>query len=329
MSLLAPTLQAFFTERLITQRAASPQTISSYRDTFRLLLAFIQEQTGRQPCEVDFADLDAPLIGAFLEHLEEGRGNSPRTRNARLAAIHSLYRYAALRHPEHAASIARVMAIPSKRYQHNTLYYLTTSEITALLAAPDPNTWLGRRDHALLLTAIQTGIRVSELTALRVHDVSLSTGAHVRVIGKGRKERCTTLTRETVTVLKAWLTEREGQPADPLFPTRQGRPLTRHTVGLLLTKHAATAATRCPTLQAKRVTPHVLRHTNAMLLRAKGVDIATIALWLGHESIKTTHIYEHADPKLKEQAIARTAPLGATPGRYRPPDTLLAFLQSL
>ena len=195
MSLLAPTLQAFFTERLITQRAASPQTISSYRDTFRLLLAFVQEQTGKQPCEVDFADLDAPLIGAFLEHLEKGRGNSPRTRNARLAAIHSLYRYAALRHPEHAASIARVMAIPSKRYQRNTLYYLTTSEITALLAAPDPNTWLGRRDHALLLTAIQTGIRVSEFTALRVRDVSLSTGAHVRVIGKGRKERCTTLTR--------------------------------------------------------------------------------------------------------------------------------------
>ncbi len=329
MSLLAPTLQAFFTERLITQRAASPQTISSYRDTFRLLLAFVQEQTGRQPCELDFADLDAPLIGAFLEHLEEGRGNSPRTRNARLAAIHSLYRYAALRHPEHAASIARVMAIPSKRYQRNTLYYLTTNEITALLAAPDPNTWLGRRDHALLLTTIQTGIRVSELTALRVRDVSLITGAHVRVLGKGRKERCTTLTRETVTVLKAWLTEREGQPVDPLFPTRQGRPLTRHTVGLLLTKHATTAAARCPTLQAKRVTPHVLRHTNAMLLRAKGVDIATIALWLGHESIKTTHIYEHADPKLKEQAIARTAPLGATPGKYRPPDTLLAFLQSL
>lgn len=329
MSLLAPTLQAFFTERLITQRAASPQTISSYRDTFRLLLAFAQEQTGRQPCELDFADLDAPLIGAFLEHLEEGRGNSPRTRNARLAAIHSLYRYAALRHPEHAASIARVMAIPSKRYQRNTLYYLTTSEITALLTAPDLNTWLGRRDHALLLTAIQTGIRVSELTALRVRDVSLSTGAHVRVIGKGRKERCTTLTRETVTVLKAWLAEREGQPTDPLFPTRQGRSLSRHTVGLLVTKHTATAATRCPTLQAKHVTPHVLRHTNAMLLRAKGVDIATIALWLGHESIKTTHIYEHADPKLKEQAIARTAPLGATPGKYRPPDTLLAFLQSL
>ncbi len=329
MTLLAPTLQAFFTQRLITQRDSSPQTISAYRDTFRLLLSFAEEQTKRQPCQLDIADLDAPLIGAFLEHLEEGRGNSPRTRNARLAAIHSLYRFASLRHPEHAASIARVMAIPSKRYERNSVCYLTTNEITALLGAPSQNTWLGRRDHALLQLMIQTGLRVSELTALHIRDVSLSTGAHVRVLGKGRKERCTTLTRETVAVLKEWLTEREGQPADPLFPTRQGRPLSRHTVGLLLTKHAAAAAVRCPTLQAKRVTPHVLRHTNAMLLRAKGVDIATIALWLGHESIKTTHIYEHADPKLKEQAIARTAPLGTKPGKYRPPDTLLAFLEAL
>ncbi|MGD0455413.1 MAG: tyrosine-type recombinase/integrase [Solirubrobacteraceae bacterium] len=329
MSLLAPTLQAFFTERLITQRDSSPQTISAYRDTFRLLLSFAEEQTKRQPCQLDIADLDAPLIGAFLTHLETERSNSPRTRNARLAAIHSLYRYAALRHPEHTASIARVMAIPSKRYERNGVCYLTTEEIAALLAAPDQNTWLGRRDHALMQLALQTGLRVSELTTLHIRDVSLGTGAHVRVLGKGRKERCTTLTRETVTVLGQWLTEREGQPPDPLFPTRQGRPLSRHTVGLLLTKHAATAAAHCPSLQTKRVTPHVLRHTNAMLLRAKGVDIATIALWLGHESIKTTHIYEHADPKLKEQAIARTAPLGTKPGRYRPADTLLAFLEAL
>lgn len=329
MSLLAPTLQAFFTERLITQQGASPQTVASYRDTFRLLLTFLHEQTGRQPCDLDLADLDAPMIGTFLTHLERVRGNSPRTRNARLAAIHSLYRYAALRHPEHAASIARVMAIPAKRYERNDVYYLSTGEIAALLAAPDRTTWLGRRDHALLLTAIQTGLRVSELTALRIADISLSTGAHVRVLGKGRKERCTTLTPETVAALREWLAERRGHPGDPLFPTRQGSPLGRHAVGLLVTRHATTAAVSCPSIQPRRVTPHVLRHTNAMLLRAKGVDIATIALWLGHASVKTTQIYQHADPVLKEKAIARIAPLGTPPGRYRPSDTLLAFLEAL
>ena len=329
MTALAPALQAFFTERLITQRNASPQTIAAYRDTFKLLLAFAHEQTGKQPFELDLDDLDAPLIGAFLTHLEQARGNSPRTRNARLGAIHSFCRFAALGHPEHAATIARVMAIPTKRHERNTVSYLDLDEIKALLAAPDPGTWLGRRDHALLVIMIQTGVRVSELVALRVRDVHLDTGAHIRVTGKGRKKRATTLTSETVTIVRAWLKERRGQPAEPLFPTRQGRPLSRYTVGVVLSKHAATAAAGCPSLTAKRVTPHTLRHTNAMLLRAKGVDIATIALWLGHESTQTTHIYEHADPTLKEQAIARTAPLGAKPGRYRPSDTLLAFLDSL
>jgi site-specific recombinase XerD len=329
MTLLAPTLQAFFTERMITQQAVSPRTIAAYRDTFRLLLSFVHQSTGRQPSDLDLAEIDAPTIGAFLEHLETDRGNSPRTRNARLAAIHSLCRYAALRHPEHAASIARVLAIPAKRYERTDIYYLTSTEITALLAAPDRTTWLGRRDHALLLTLIQTGIRVSELTGLRIGNISLSTGAHVRVIGKGRKERCTTLTLETVTVLREWLTEREGQSKDPVFPTRQGRPLTRHAVGLLVTKHATAAASQCPSIQPAKVTPHTLRHTNAMLLRAKGVDTATIALWLGHASIKTTQIYQHADHSLKEQAIARIAPLGAPPGRYQPPDRLLAFLEAL
>ncbi len=329
MSLLAPTLQAFFSERLIAQRNSSPQTIAAYRDTFRLLLSFAHQQTGKQPFQLDIDDLDAPLIGAFLAHLEDERGNSPRTRNARLGAIHSLYRYTALKHPEHAQTIARVMAIPTKRHERNIVSYLNLEEIKALLKAPDRATWLGRRDHTLLVLAIQTGLRVSELIALRVADVSLSTGAHVRVIGKGRKERCTTLTRETVAVLRQWLKERQGEPDDPLFPTRQGRPLSRHTVGVLVTKHAQAAAADRPSLAAKRVTPHVLRHTNAMLLRAGGVDIATIALWLGHESTQTTHIYEHADPALKERAIARTAPLGTRPGRYRPSDTLLAFLDRL
>ena len=233
MTLLAPTLQAFFTTRLITQRNSSPHTIAAYRDTFRLLLRFAAEQTGKQPFQLDIDDLDAPLIGAFLKHLEDERGNSPRTRNARLGAIHSLYKYAALEHPEHANTIARVMAIPTKRHERNIVSYLNLEESKALLAAPDRSTWLGRRDHALLLVAIQTGVRVSELIRLRVADVSLSTGAHVKVMGKGRKERATTLTSETVAVLRQWLKERQGQPDDPLFPTRQGRPLNRRTVGVL------------------------------------------------------------------------------------------------
>jgi integrase/recombinase XerD len=329
MSALAPTLQAFFTDRLITQKGASPRTVEAYRDTFRLLLNFAQEQASKEPCELDLSDLDAPLIGAFLKHLEQDRGNSPRTRNARLAAIHSFYRYAALRHPEHAATIARVIEIPSKRYQRNNVSYLTKPEIEALLAAPDQTSWLGRRDHTLLLTAITTGLRVSELTALRISDVTLDTGPHVRVHGKGRKERITPLKAETVVCLREWLHERQGEINDPLFPTRQGRPLSRDAIARLLAKHTTHASVRSPSLAAKRVSPHVLRHSNAMLLQAERVDIATIALWLGHESVKTTYIYHHADNKLKQEAIERTAPIGTPPGRYQPPDTLLAFLESL
>jgi len=282
-----------------------------------------------QPFELDFADLDAPLIGAFLTHLETDRGNSCRTRNNRLAAIHSFFRYAALEHPEHAQTIARVMAIPTKRHQRKDICYLDPPEIKALLTAPDQSRWLGRRDHALLLTLIQTGLRVSELTHLRVCDLHLGTGAHVQVTGKGRKRRTVTLTRETGAVLHQWLNERQGQPEAPLFPTRQGAALSRDAVEYLLAKHTAIAATTCASLASKRVTPHVLRHTNAMLLKANDVDIATIALWLGHESITTTQIYQHVDPRLKEQAIARIAPLGAKPGRYRPPDRLLVFLEAL
>ena len=329
MTALAPVLQAYFTQRLITQRSSSSETIAAYRDAFRLLLRFAEEQTGKQPFELDIDDLDAPLIGSFLKHLEDDRGNSPRTRNARLGAIHSFYRFAALEHPEHAHTIARVMAIPTKRYERNTVTYLDRDEIAALLAAPEKRTWLGRRDHALLTLMVQTGVRVSELTSLRVGDVHLGTGSHIRVLGKGRKRRATTLTGETVKILRAWTKERQGQPEEPLFPTRQGQTLSRYTVGVIVVKHTATATTACSSLQSKRVTPHTLRHTNAMLLRAKGVDIATIALWLGHESTQTTHIYEHADPALKEQAISRTAPLGTKPGRYRPSDTLLGFLEAL
>ena len=282
-----------------------------------------------EPFQLDLDNLDAPLIGAFLTHLEHDRGNSVRTRNARLGAIHSFYRYCALEHPEHAHTIVRVMAIPTKRHERNTVSYLDLTEIKTLLAAPDQTTWLGRRDRALLAVMIQTGVRVSELTGLSVSDVQLGTGAHIRILGKGRKRRSTTLTRETIQVLRHWMQERDGEPDDPLFCTRQGRPLSRNTIGALITKHTATASVDCSSLTPKNVTPHTLRHTNAMLLRAKGIDIATIALWLGHESTQTTHIYEHADPALKEAAIARTAPLGAKPGRYRPPDELLAFLEAL
>ncbi len=259
MSLLAPTLQAFFAERL-AQLNASPHTIGSYRDTFRLLLAFASEQVGKQPCELDIDHLDAPLIGAFLNHLEQDRGNSPRTRNNRLAAIHSLYRYSALRHPEHLQTIGRVMAIPAKRYERNNVNYLDRHEIEALLAAPDRNSWHGRRDHALLLVAIQTGLRVAELIGLRIRDVNLAIGAHVLARGKGRKQRAVTLRPETVAILRQWLTERHGQPDDPLFPTRQGQPLSPDAVEQLVAKHAAAAARTCDSLNSKHVTPHALRH---------------------------------------------------------------------
>ncbi len=329
MTLLAPTLQAYFTERMITQRDSSPQTIAAYRDTFRLLLAFASQRTGKQPCELDIDDLDAELICAFLNHLEQDRGNSARTRNARLAAIHSLYKYAALRHPEHLHTIGRVIAIPFKRHQRGGLTYLNLDEVKTLLAAPDTSTWLGRRDHALLLLAVLTGVRVTELVTLKIADVHLGTGAHIKIEGKGRKRRATTLTPETVAVLRQWLKERQGQPQEPLFPTRQGQPLTRSGIRQLLAKHSGTAAVNCPSLNNKPVSPHTLRHTNAMLLRAGNVDIATIALWLGHESVKTTYIYQHADPALKHQAVDRIAPLGAKPGRYQPSDALLAFLDGL
>lgn len=329
MTALAPTLEAFFTDRLIRQRSASPHTIAAYRDTWRLLLAFAACQAGRQPSVLDLADLNAPLIGAFLDDLEHGRGNSPRTRNARLAAIHSLFRYAALRHPEHTEVIARVLAIPPKRFDKALVTYLTEPEIEALLAAPDNRTWAGRRDHALLLLAAQTGLRVSELTGLTCGDVHLSTGPHVSCHGKGRKDRITPLTTSTVAVLRAWMTERAGQPGQPLFPSQTGGRLSRDAVERRLAKHTAAAAARCPSLRGKTVTAHTLRHTAAMRLLHAGTDTSVIALWLGHEQAETTQIYLHADLALKERALARTTPLDSRPGRYRPPDKLLAFLEAL
>jgi len=329
MSLLAPTLQAFFTDRLLTQRQASPRTVVAYRDTLRLLLGFAQQRTATPPCRLDLADLDAELVAAFLTHLERERGNGVRTRNARLAAIHSLFRFAALRHPEHAELIQRVLAIPAKRYDRALVCFLTPGEVDALLAAPDRSSWLGHRDHALLVLAIQTGLRVSELTSLTATDLHLHEGPHVTCHGKGRKERATPLTRQTVAVLQAWMRVRAGAAADPAFPTRQGRPLSIDAIQWLLAKHTRAAAHGCPSLRAKHVSPHVLRHTCAMNLLRAGVDIATIALWLGHADIRATQIYLHADLALKERALARTTPPNVAPGRYRPSDPLLAFLEQL
>lgn len=329
MTVVAPTLEAFFTERLINQKRASRHTIAAYRDAFRLLLAFVQERAGKTPSQLEFEHLDAPTIGAFLDHLERVRGNSAQSRNARLAAIHSLFRFAALRHPEHAALIARVLAIPAKRFDRTVVSFLDRAEINALLDAPDRDRWIGRRDHALLTVALQTGMRVSELSGLCCQDVQLGTGANLRCNGKGRRQRCTPLTPSTAKVLRAWMHERAGQPGDPLFPTSRGRALSRDAIALLVVTHATSAAQRCPTLHTKIVSPHTLRHTCAMNLLRAGVDVATIALLLGHSNLRSVERYIHADMGLKERALARVAPQGTRAGRYRPPDRLLAFLESL
>jgi integrase/recombinase XerD len=325
---LAPFLEAFFTERL-TQRQASPHTIASYRDTFCLLLRYAHDRLGKPPSRLDFADLGAPFIGAFLDYLEAERGNSTSTRNNRLAAIHSLFAYAALRCPEHAALISRVLAIPGKRADTTLVSFLTPAETAALLASPDRGSWLGRRDHALLLVAIQTGLRVSELTGLDRGDVTLRTGANLRCKGKGRKERRTPLTRTAAQIVADWLSERAGQPGDPLFPSRTRGRLSSDAVADLLARHITAAARRCPSLSRKNVTPHTLRHTAAMNLLRAGVDTSTIALWLGHAGTKATQGYLHADLALKEAALARTSPPAARRVRYQPPDHLLAFLEGL
>ena len=329
MSSLAPILEAFFTQRLLTQRQVSPHTVAAYRDTFRLLLGFAQKRTGKAPCQLDLADLDAPLIAAFLDHLEHERANSVRTRNARLVAVHSLFRYAALREPASAAVIQRVLAIPQKRFEKAAVSFLTRDEIEALLAAPDQSTWTGRRDHALLLVLVQTGLRVSELIGLRFTDVTLGRGAHLRCHGKGRKNRATPLTAQTAGVLKSWLREVGGEADSPVFSSRRRGPLSRDTVEALVDKHAHVAGQRCPSLRTKTVTPHVLRHSTAMALLDARVDTSVIALWLGHESIQSTQIYLHADMATKQRALDRTAPPGTRRGRYRPPDRLLAFLEAL
>jgi site-specific recombinase XerD len=329
MTLLAPTLQSFFTDRLAQQRRVSSRTVASYRDSLRLLIVFVHRRSGTPPHALDWEDLTPETISAFLDHLEVERGNSPRTRNLRLTAIRSLFAYASLRHPEHAALIQRVLAIPAKRFDKPIVSFLTEAEIDALVDAPDLDRWEGRRDRALLLLASQTGLRVSELTGLTCGDASLGNGAHVRCEGKGRKLRAVPLTADTEAVLAVWLTERNGLRDEPLFPTRTGRRLSSDAVERLVRKHALAAAIVEPSITTKTVTPHTLRHSAAMALLHAGVDTAVIALWMGHADIRSTNVYLHADMTIKQRALDLTTPTSATPGRYKPPDTLLAFLEGL
>jgi site-specific recombinase XerD len=329
MTAFTTTLQAFFTDRLIRQRQASPHTIAAYRDTLRLLLVFASTKQRKEPSHLDIDDLDAPLVGAFLDHLESQRKNGARTRNARLTVIRSLFRYAALRHPEFAAIIERVLAIPPKRFDRRLVTFLTEPELDALLAAPARSTWVGRRDYALLGLAAQTGLRVSELIGIRCADVHLGVGAHVSCLGKGRKLRITPLTSSTVATIRVWLAERAGRPEQPVFPALTGKSLSRDALEHRLAKYVDIASRTCPSLERKTVTMHVLRHTAAMRLLRAGIDSSVIALWLGHEQIETTQIYLQADLELKERALARTTPVNMMPGRYRPPDKLLSFLVSI
>lgn len=322
-------IEAFFTDRLMRQRQVSPNTIASYRDSFCLLFKFAKQRLNKEPSTLLIEDLDAAFIGAFLNHIENDRGNCARSRNVRLAAIHSFFKYIALRDPIHSALIQRVLAIPTKKYERKPIDFLTKPEIEALLAAPDQSTWNGRRDSTLLYLTIQTGLRVSELIGLTCKDIVLDSGAHVRCKGKGRKDRCTPLRKELVAALRRWLKERSDQLDAPLFPNARGGFLSRDGVGYLLAKHVAVASQRCQSIQKKRISPHVLRHTTAMELLQHGVDITVIALWLGHESPETTQVYLQADMKMKEKALAKTTPVNVKPGRYQPDDKLLAFLKSL
>jgi site-specific recombinase XerD len=313
----------------LQQRQASPHTISSYRDTFRQFLKFAQKRLCKPPSRLNLDEIDAPLIAKFLDDLEKRQGISVRSRNLRLTAIHSLFRYAAFEAPTHSAQIQRVLAIPSKRYTRTLVPFLERAEVDALLAAPDQRTWSGRRDHAFLLVAVQTGLRLSEMTGLRREDLVIGAGAHLRVTGKGRKERCTPIAKPTLAVLTAWLRERQRGDRQILFPSAKGERLSVHGVQYLLNKHRITASSTCPSLRQKRVTVHRLRHTMAMDLLQSGVNRAVIALWLGHESVETTQIYLDASLAMKEQALAKTTPLLGRPGRYKPGDRLMDFLNGL
>lgn len=322
-------VQRFFIQRLLEQQGLSSHTVASYRDTFRLLLAFATKHIGRVPSKLRIEDFDVSLIEEFLRHLEQARGNSVRTRNTRLAAVHAFFRFVAVSEPALFLQCQRILAIPSKRCEHGPVEFLTESEAAALVEAPDVRTWIGNRDRALLLVAVQTGLRNSELTSLRRQDVVLGTGAHVRCLGKGRKMRCTPLRPDVVAVLKAWLRYQPGKPDDPVFPSSRGGHLSADALQRLVSRNVSIACHSCPSLKDKSVTPHTLRHGAAMSLLHHGVDLSVIALWLGHESSETTQIYLHADMRLKERAMAHANASGVAPTRYKPPDPLLAFLEGL
>ena len=326
---LAALLERFFTERLMQQRQASPHTISSYSETFRQFLTFTEQRLHKAPSRLNFQEIDTPLIMAFLDHLEKHQGVSARSRNLRLTAIRSFFRFAAFEVPTYSAQIQRVLAIPSKRFTRTLVPFLTRAEVDALLAAPDLGTWSGRRDHNFMLLAVQTGLRLSEITGLKREDIIFGAGAHVRVIGKGRKERCTPIARSTVKVLKGWLREPQRSDGHVLFPNFKGDRLSVHGVQYLLNKHRATASTVCLSLKRKRVTVHRLRHTMAMDLLQAGVDRSVIALWLGHERLETTQVYLEATLAMKEKALAKVTPQNGRRGRYKPGDKLLAFLNGL
>jgi len=326
---LSALVQCFFTDRLYTQMGASPHTIASYRDTFRLLLQFASEEVEKPPTSLKIDDLDVEMIGNFLNYVENSRKNSARSRNTRLAAIRSFFRYVAIHEPSYMLHCQKILSMPSKRYIKRNVEFLNAQEMQALLNAPDLSTWIGRRDHTILMIALQTGLRASELINLRCHDVVLETGAHICCEGKGRKQRSTPLRRESVKIMKNWLKERRGLQNDPLFPTIRGGKLSRDALEHLVKRHVTTASKACPSLIGKRISPHVLRHSTAMDLLHHGVDLAVIALWLGHESVETTQIYIHADLKLKEKAMARMSSPAINPGRYKPDDALLSFLESL
>lgn len=321
--------ESFFIKRLIAQRKASPDTVAAYAQTFRLLARFAQERLNTPPSKLELAQLDAPFLAAFLDDLEARRDNGVRSRNARLAALRSFYRYAALEVPQHAGLIQRVLSIPYKRFSRRMVDYLTRSEVDALLAVADKGSWVGRRNYAFLLIAVQTGLRLSELTGLRRRDVVLSAGAHVSCLGKGRKERCTPLAKPVVKVLAAWVEELDKGDAAYLFPSVRGGRLSADAAQHLVAKHVAAASQTCPSLAKKRVTPHVLRHTAAMELLQAGVDRSLIAIWLGHESLDSTQIYLDANLAMKEEILAKINPLTGKPGRYRPDDRLLSFLKAL
>jgi len=326
---LADLIESFFLERLMSQRHASHNTIASYRDTFRLLFQFVWKRSGKTPSNLCFEDLSPQCIVDFLGDLEKNRSCAARSRNQRLTAIRSFFQYASFKIPEKSGMIQQVLSIPKKRHDRSLIDFLNQNEIEALLAIPDQNSWIGRRDHLLLSTAIHTGLRLSEITGIRWSNVALGHGAHIKVVGKGRKERAIPLSKQLAAQLASWRKSEKAAIGDPVFPTQHGPKMSADAFQRMLSKYVSKARERCPSLRQKRVSPHVLRHSTAMRLLQSGVGQPLIALWLGHESVETTQIYLNADLKMKEKVLAKTAPLKGSYKKFQPSDRLMGFLQGL